>query len=225
MNKIRSVILLVVLAGLTFVIVFLLNINTVLKTAIEQTLTTSLVVETKIEKLAFNPLNGDLKISGFEISNPNGFSAPKFIQVQDFEIQIQPKTLLFDRVEIDKIQIKDISIDIEQQLPRNNIQEIFTSAAAHKQNIQAGQEKKFNLHSATIDNIAVNLKLVQFGIPLASTVNSLPKVELQNLNSENYEALLMSEVFTKLVGSTFKNMIEQNKANIPKQILDMLNRQ
>ena len=216
-------ILLVVLLGLTFVIGFLLNIDTVLKTAIEQPLTTSLSAETKVKKIAFNPLNGDLKISGFEISNPKKFSIPKFIQVQDFEIQIQPKTLLFDRVEINKIQIKGISINIEQQLSRNNIQEIFTSATAHSQGIQAGQEKKFNLHSAIIDNIVVNLSLVQFGISLASSVTSLPKFELQNLNSENYQGLLMSEVFTKLVGSTFKNIIEQNNTNIPKQILDKLN--
>jgi uncharacterized protein involved in outer membrane biogenesis len=222
--KIRNIIAIACLTGLTLVIAFYLSLNVILKVAIEQTFTKSLGVETKVSEVTFNPLNGYIKLNRFEISNPKGFSTPKFLQIQDFVIQIKPNSLLGDRIEIERIQIKDISIDIEQQLSRNNIQEIFTSAAAHKQDSQTGKEKKFNLNSATIDNILVNLKLVQLGIPLASTMNSLPRVELQNLNSENYEALIMSEVFTKLVGSLFKNMVEQNKTNIPKQILDMLNR-
>ncbi len=221
--KIRNVILIGCLAGLTLVIVLFLNLNKILTISIEQIFTKSLAVETIVREVAFNPLNGYLKLNGFEISNPKGFSTPKFLQIQDFIIQIKPNTLLADRIEIEKIQLKDISIDIEQQFSRNNIQEIFAVAEKHKrsQTEAAGQEKKFNLQSASIDNVSVNFNLA-YGMFFSSKVASLPKVELQNLNSENYQGLLMSEVFTKLISSTLKNIIEDSKSTIPKQILDAL---
>jgi len=224
----RKVIWLVVLAGLTLGLVVYLNLDAVVKTAIEQTLTRSLAVPTTLTKVIFKPGDGYLELNGLVIANPSGFSAPQFLQVQNFTVQLQPQTLLFNRIEIEKFELKGVSIDIEQQFLRNNILEIFTSAEDYKQGGQPGQigqEKKFNLRSATIDNVSVNLRLVQFGIVLRSFSATLPKVDLQNLNSENYQGLLMSEVFTKLVSSTLKDVVEQNKASIPPQILDILKQQ
>jgi hypothetical protein len=223
--KIRNVMAIACLTGIILVVVFCLNLNTVIKIAIKQTLTQSLAVETTLMEVTFNPLNGYLRLKGFEVDNPNGFSTSEFLQVRDFVIQIQPNTLLGDRIEIEKIQLQDISINIEQQLTRNNIQEIFISAGQYKQSDRAGTaapEKKFNLQSATIDNISINLNLSPLGLGSLSSADYLPKIELQNLNSENYQGLLMSEVFTKLIASTVENIVEKNKLSIPKQILQAL---
>ncbi len=221
----RKAIWLIILAGLALGLVVYLNLDTVVKTAVEQTLTKSLAVPTTLTKVDSKPWDGYLELSGLAMANPGGFSAPQFLEVQNLTVQLQPHTLLFDRIEIEKFELKGVSIDIEQQFPRNNVLEIFTSAEEHKQGTHSGQEKKFNLRSATIDNISVNLRLVQFGIVLRSFSATLPKVNLQNLNSENYQGLLMSEVFTKIVSSTLEDVVEQNKTNIPQQILDALKEQ
>ncbi|AFY74180.1 AsmA family protein [Synechococcus sp. PCC 7502] len=220
--KISRTILLILLSVVTLVVVLFLNLNTILKIGIQQNLSKSLAVPMTLTEVVFKPFDGYLQLNGFAIDNPQGFSSPKFLQVQNFEIQLQPTSLLSDRVEIDKLQLEEISIDIEQQLPRNNITEIFTSAEGHKQSSQSGQEKKFNLRSATINNVSVSFRVVQLGINLPAFSAKLPKVDLKNLNSENYQGLLMSEVFTKLVGSALKNVVEQHKPQIPPQIIDML---
>ena len=222
--KIRNAMPIACLTGLALAIVFCFNLNTLIKIAIEQTFTKSLAVETTLSEIAFNPSNGYLKLNGFEINNPKGFSTPKLLQVRDFAIQIKPDSLLSDRLKIEKIQLKGINLNIEQQLTRNNVQEILGNANNYRQSIQnsrSGSEKRFDLHSVTVDNISVNLHLSQLGVGSFSGAD-YTLIELQNLNYKNYGVLIMSEIFTKLVSLILKNAIAQNKASIPKQIPNLL---
>lgn len=220
----RHVVRYCLLVGLALLIVLFLSLNTLIKIAIEQTLTNSLAVRTTVAEVKFNPLNSYLNISGFVIDNPSGFSNPEFLKVRDFIIQIQPHTLLSDRLEIEKIQFQGISINIEQQLTRNNLQKIFANADRYKRNQieNTSREKKFNLQSATIDNISVNLNLSQLGLGLLSSADYVPKIELKNFNSENYKGLLMSEVLTKLIPATIENIAKQNQSTMFQRILEML---
>jgi hypothetical protein len=55
----------------------------------------------KVTELRFNPFNGKVDLTGFVITNPEGFPRPDFIEVSSFNANAKMKTLFSDRPEFD----------------------------------------------------------------------------------------------------------------------------
>ena len=55
----------------------------------------------KVTELRFNPFNAKVDLTGFIITNPEGFPRPDFIEVSSFSANAQMKTLFSDRPEFD----------------------------------------------------------------------------------------------------------------------------
>jgi len=55
----------------------------------------------KVTELRFNPFNAKVDLTGFIITNPEGFPRPEFIEVSSFSANAQMKTLFSDRPEFD----------------------------------------------------------------------------------------------------------------------------
>jgi hypothetical protein len=75
--------------------------------------------------------NGMLELRDLEAANPAGFLHPSFLKLGVGELDIHPASLLTDTVQIDEMTFDGLEIVLEQDVLRNNMQEIFHDIRVH----------------------------------------------------------------------------------------------
>lgn len=116
-----------VFAGFVFVLILTLSgvymgRNDLIKHAVEKvgpkfTQTTVLLGEVK-----FNPFHGHLTLKELHIGNPKGFSERDLFSLGSITVDLQPKTLLSNKIVIDNIMIDNVFASYEIANGTNNIE-------------------------------------------------------------------------------------------------------
>lgn len=82
------------------------------------------------EKVSLNILSGSGEITGITIGNPKGFTTDAAIKLKSIQFAIEPKSLLGNRIRINKILIDGPQITHETSLKGSNINRIMANIQA-----------------------------------------------------------------------------------------------
>lgn len=66
----------------------------------------------RVTSLTANPLDGTIRIRGFVLENPEGFTVPDFVQMQEFSADADPQTLFADELVFERMSIDLASVTL-----------------------------------------------------------------------------------------------------------------
>jgi len=102
--------------------------NKALKMGVETGGTAALKVPVSLQDANLSILGGKVELSGLNIKNPEGYQHPDFMSMGKAAVALNIKSLLSETIEIQKIQLDDIQLTLEQKgLSENNLQAILNN--------------------------------------------------------------------------------------------------
>lgn len=110
--KIFGGILAILIAGF---LVITLSLDGIVKSGIEENGSELLQTEVVVDDIDISLLNGSGSISGFVVSNPEGFSDEPAVKIEEASIKMDLSTLLSNRIVVEEIIIQNPEFFFEQK--------------------------------------------------------------------------------------------------------------
>jgi uncharacterized protein involved in outer membrane biogenesis len=120
-----SVVVVVLLLLIIGVVVVALNLNTLIKKSVETYGPQITKVSIKLDTVNMDLLTGSAKISGLLVGNPQGYTAPQSISVNEASIGLNPFSVLSKKIIVRSIHIKSPDVTFEGGLNGNNLSKIL----------------------------------------------------------------------------------------------------
>lgn len=220
-KKILTTLLMVVLVLLVAVVILTRVFgDRVLKIGIETGAEKALKVGVRLDNINLSILGGTLDLSKLEVDNPQGYQNPTLLTLGHTYAALNIKSLLSDTVEIEKIQLDDVSLTMEQKGLTNNLQEILKNLPTSDAPAQPGAKpsKNLKIKELQINGVAVKVKLLPIPGRGDTVTLKLSPITLTNLgNNEKINVAQLTGVILKAIAG---GIMEQGKDLLP---TDMLN--
>ncbi|MBQ9236284.1 MAG: AsmA family protein [Alphaproteobacteria bacterium] len=188
-------------------------LDSIVKTAVNKYGSQIVGTNVSLESFRLNPFNGELKLGGINIGNPNGYSAPSLLKLGGISVKVDMKSLLSDTIVVEDIRIDNPSITYEMpDFSTSNVMQIQQNVAKNtvsEDQKEVAEENKAEAESAK--NVIIRKVLVEGGLlnaitPLQNNDTALnidlPAVELANLGGENQKLTIrdsVTEIFNKIL--------------------------
>jgi len=187
-------------------------LDRIVQTSIENGASSALGVEAHIDRLKLDLFDGHLQIDGMTIDNPKGFNSPFLVKANQFDLKIKPSTLMSSMIELQKFELKNIEINIEQNFINNNVVAIKNNLAQtevdRKDRGDRG-EKKLKADHVSIRSISANVYLAPLGGVVKPQVFQISGIELNNLTDQNSGGVVMGELVSKITSAVFAATVKQ----------------
>lgn len=191
-------IVLVVVLGIAGIILTAVFLNNIVKSGIETVAPPITKTTVKVESVNISALSGAAGINGFVVGSPEGYVAPSVISLGKAAVQIEPKSVLDEKVIIRSIAINAPEITFEgNPFGKNNLQQIMdnvnaAAGAASEAKKPAekpasqpapakGASKKLQVDHIEITGVKVTARVIGLeNVPISVTI---PDIKFDNLGS------------------------------------------
>ena len=164
--------------------------NGIIESALEGAIQDATGVSTDVEGLNFQPFAGDLTIQTITLKNPQGFSTPHLIKIQNLDLDFQLSNLWQDEVDIESLTVNRLDLKVEQQIPDNNLVKVVDTLQDKEPETSSSNEKIVKIGRLSIRNIKASITvnaIADFGIDENLEVGD---IELTDVTSKNAEGKL-----------------------------------
>ena len=159
-------------------------------------------VSVKVKAVKIEPVDGRGAITGLEIGNPKGFSAPHALTLGEVRLAVDPKTLTSDVVHVEEISFESPSITYERGSQGDNLstiqKHIQSQLPKSRGSAEAKKEDGAPQRKFIVDQVHVRKARVSYG----GMVNAdLPDVHLRDLGKKRGGATaaeIADEIWTEL---------------------------
>ncbi|MBN2414613.1 AsmA family protein [bacterium] len=213
-----AVIVILIAAAAAYVI---LNLNSVVKTAIERYGSEATQTAVRVEKVDLKLLKGFCGIGGLTVANPPGFGMEHCFSLGEVRADLDLASLAGDAVRIEEITVRSLKVFIEVNKDnRNNLNELrknlpepaaeTAGAEADPDTAAAGRAPRLRIDHILFEGGNISALIV----PLKDKTYSLdmPTIELKNLQGTPDQ--ITSQIIRKLS--------KQAEAELKKQGIDYL---
>ncbi|WP_309397829.1 hypothetical protein [Cerasicoccus maritimus] len=193
--------------------------------------------QTYIKSTGVNVFDGTISINGLFIGNPEGFEKPSAMECGEIYIDIEPSSLLSDRIEVNEIKIVAPKFTYDQNLATNNLSKLKSQVDSNMKKYKTADEtpaetpqepadaeqpsKTLILHKLIVSDgevdLSVNLALVK-----ANQVLALPEINEdfggKGVTPAEATDYILSIVLEKVVVVAAEMV--QEIANDPNAVLD-----
>jgi hypothetical protein len=114
---------LLVVAGVA-VFVFFKQLDNIIAAGITKFGTDATGTKVTVEKVSFEPFNGNLALVGLKIDNPKDCINKEAFKFDKFAVDVDPDTVFKDKIVINSISIDNIAIDYEPGMDGSNLKKI-----------------------------------------------------------------------------------------------------
>jgi hypothetical protein len=201
-----------VLAALVAIIFF--THSTVGK-AISMGASQALGVEVTLNNVKLSPFRGQISFDDLAVKNPEGYENATFLDLKHADIEMQPRTLLTDRVRVEHMELKGVRVVIEQKGLTSNLQDIVGHINAQAEAHPSG--KKMVIDCLDISDITVKIKL----IPLPGRIDTVPlklaPIQMKNLGED--KPLNTAELTSRIILAIVAGILQQAVGILPDDLV------
>ncbi|MDA0788178.1 MAG: hypothetical protein O2780_01830 [Proteobacteria bacterium] len=211
----KLLIALVVVVAITggIVGVLLLNLNSLIKTGVETAGTRALGVPVTVRDVSVSLFNGQGRISGLRVANPEGYEGPYAIAIAGLSIDLEPRSLSSDTIVIRQILIDGAEIWYEGNLVDSNIQALQRAAASGDESAPADSESgtaRVEIDHLTIRDTRVGVHVSMLKEPLSLV---LPLVEINGIGKD--EPATASETILRVLKAVNQSLVPLIRESLP----------
>ncbi|MFA9479639.1 AsmA family protein [Phycisphaerales bacterium AB-hyl4] len=164
---------------------------------------------------------GELKLNALQINNPEGFESPHFLQLGDGDVAVTLRSLLRDQVQVPRLHLSGIDLNIERRDGRNNYDVILE----HMEKLQGPPEeqprdgKKYIINEVVISDVVVKAAVLSLGgeEPRVVTIR-LDNIRLTDVGSETEGGVLLEQLSGILINALLQAVVEQAGDALPSLI-------
>jgi quinol monooxygenase YgiN len=198
-----------VVAIVTMVVLVILNLGDLVKTAVEKFGPPITKTEVRLGAADISILSGSGTLSDFYLGNPQGFTMPSAVECGTIRVKVVTDSLTTDRIIIEEIYVDSPVISYEKRGNTDNFKTIVnniqkTVAGEKKQEAKVGEtdtgaEKKIQINNFIVRNGRINLggSLVDVfgdkGVGIA-----LPDIHMKDIGKE--KEITPAEAFAQILG-------------------------
>ncbi len=205
MKRLVKIILALLILLLVIVTLILFFLGPILKKVVETAGPAVTGVPVQLQSASLSPLTGKGKLENFTVSNPPGYKSPEAIHVDQLTLDVEPKSLLADKVHIRSLRLIGPRITLEGTPTKNNLKTILdhlnkvtgNPSSSSKSGSQSQQgEKKLQ-----VDDLQILSPKLTIRSPLLGdqpVVVELPNITLKNLG-QGPEGITSAELAKRLL--------------------------
>lgn len=108
-------------------LVLTLTIDSIVKSGIESVGSEMTETSVTVDRVSISPFSGSGTISGFRVKNPEGFDREFALEINDFSIKMNIRSLFSNEIVVRNIEVVSPFIFVEQKMPENNLRIILSS--------------------------------------------------------------------------------------------------
>jgi uncharacterized protein involved in outer membrane biogenesis len=221
-----SVVLVVVVLGLTSIIVAGLHLGDIVKKGVETVGSSMTQVTIKLDEVHLSLLAGSASLKGLVVGNPQGYQTPQAISATTIAVGVNPLSVFSDKIVLRSIYLEAPEITFEGGLGGNNLSQIIANINATSKNggpvatnaaAPAQSSKKFEVDDLLITHAKVNVNLTDLGGKKMTL--DLPPIHLTNLgkNPEGITATDLSRNALKAILSATVKAISDDRKDLGKE--------
>lgn len=179
----------------------------------------------RLEKVALHPLSSSGTLQGLYIGNPDGYKNEHIFSLNQIDVAIDLPSLLTDRITVRKIHIRNPEMSYEKTLSSSNLKSLQANVESFGHSIAGERPPKDSAQPETeknnakdssskrilIEELLIENMKVQVGLMGADTSVTIPKIELQNLDSGS-----TAEAAAKILQTVLSEVTRQLGAGVSK---------
>jgi uncharacterized protein involved in outer membrane biogenesis len=180
---VRGLAIAVVLVVVGVVAVFL-TLDTLVKKGVEQVGPTITKVDMKLDAASISIFSGSGELKGFKMGNPEGFKAPHAIQLGVASVQLEPRSILSDKIVVRSVKVVDAEITFEAGFKGSNLGKILdqvkgTASTNKSEATNKGASRKLQVDDFLISGARLKVNSTDLGKELGTV--TLPTIHVTNL--------------------------------------------
>jgi hypothetical protein len=192
-----GIVILVLVLAVVAVIVVGLSIDKIVKVGVETIGPKIVLVPIKLDEVKLALLTGSAKANGLVVGNPEGYKTPFAISVGTASVNVDPFSILKDKIVVRSIVVQSPEITFEGGLIgdnnlgkiMNNIDAVIKSGGSASTNKTAAAAngkpaKKIEVDDFLITGAKVHGTLILFGKEITLPSLPLPDIHLTNLGTD-----------------------------------------
>lgn len=197
MKKLIGVVLGVVVLALAGAVVFS---SQIVQAAVEKVGSRALGVPVTLENANVGFLSGSFKLQGLKVANLSGFEKDRALSFREVEIQVEPKSLMSNKIVVNKIVVRAPEVFYEGNLKTNNFKEFKKYLEHQKSRSEVSAPKSSKAERSVASTSAPSQQKVQIDYVLIEQAAmhallktpvaerefnlQLPKVEIEGIGNQ-----------------------------------------
>lgn len=220
----RLVVLVVVLVVLVGAGAFgvLVYADSIVKTAVEKGGTYAFGVPTKLANADVGLISGKLGLDGLDVNNPTGYKSASFMTMGHGGIEVSLGTLRSEVVEVPRLEISDVQVNLEKAEGKANYQVILDNLkkleSGEKPASTEKSEKKYVIKEVHVKNVKVHVDLLPVGGTLTQANITLDAVYLKDIGTAG-KGVPLSELASIIVKAVMSAIADKGGGVIPADLL------
>ena len=214
------------------VIIAAVSIDSIAKAGVEQGGTYALGVETSLNSVDIKLLSGGVALNGLNVANPEGFTTPHFLALNDGSVDVSLASLRSDTVEIATFELAGIDINLEKSSQGANYKAILDNLKKLEGNRKdegesapakdTGGGKQFVIRTLTIKDVSVHADVLPIGGEATRVNAKIDAIELKDVGSNGgVDMGQLISIITKAIMQSIANA----GIDLPAELLGDLNGQ
>lgn len=215
--------LLIILAALIALIIAgvvaaYIYIDVLAKTAIERGGTYALGVNTSLNTASIKVFKAELALSGLEVANPQGFSSPHFLKLDDGDLAVTLASLRQDKVHVGNFVLAGVDVNLEKKAQQSNYQVILDNLKRFESSEKPAEAKGYVVENLEIRNVVVHVDLLGGG-EITKVNVPIDAVRLKNVGSDTPRGVLLSELVGVILKAILAAAADKGGGLIPPDVL------
>jgi hypothetical protein len=221
----KKVLLAIAVLVIVIVVASVLMIDSIARAGIAAAGTYALGTKTAVREASIGLVSGKTAVRGLEVDNPAGYSPEKFVSLGAIEVDAGLSSFTGDKIDIPRIAVRDLVVDIEKKDGTLNVQkivdhlkEVTGAGEKPKPETPAGESKEAVIRELRIEGTVVKLRNIAGGKDGVVDIK-LPDIVLRDLSSKGGVDVLASELSGVVIGSVMQAVLAANIEGLGAEVL------
>lgn len=229
MKRLKKLIVAAIVVLILVIVVTVVWIDRIAKVGVEAGGRFAFGVPTKLDSASIGILTGRSELTGLDIANPEGFSTPHLLKMDDAVLAVSLGSLTGDTVEIPEFSLAGIDLNLESKGGKSNFKVVldslgrFESSKTEPQAEEEHQGRKFIIREIVIKDVKVHVALLPLGGSATRVTIPIEELQLTNVGTGSDGGLVVAQVAGTLLKAIILAAMEKGSGNIPSELLGELN--
>lgn len=211
---ILAAIAIMVVLFVAVVVLFVKNLDRIVKVATEKTLSYVLLVDVSVGGADVQVAEGTVRLYGLKVDNPDGYKSEQAFSFEEAVASVDTASFRTDTFRVKEIFLKKPSITIEQQSGQSNIHRLIQNASRFQGKEKSQGEgdapvevKEKAQKEVVIDVVRIEETEARFMLPAIEKEFgvTLPDMKMENFSSG--KPMTVAEALTKIMRNWFKALL------------------
>ena len=221
MKLILKLLVVLIVLVVVAVAVGIFFVDRIAKSAVEESGTKALGVETTLDWADVGIRKGRFAMQGLRVDNPDGFASDYFLLLDKGDVNVDFKTLLDDTVELPELNLSGVEVNLDRKGLENNYDVIFENLKKYESTGE-GEGKQFVIRQVSVDDVFVHVDTLPIGGPATRLDLKIDNVTVHDIGSGADSGKALAEVWDVLLKAIFAAIIEKGGGIIPDDVLSGL---